>query len=230
MSERICKRARSTITFTQLKSPTSLNVLLRETIMSKYEALPTIAILPKGTMLQGHQLPELVHLDDPALSVMLDFTITPPHTITPHETMDQAINEMEVSGVHLLLVIDEEKHFQGIISSEDVWGEKPIKVIQEGRIHRDQVLVKTIMVPYTEITALDFATVKSAKVGHIVKTLSAHKQHYALAISPSAHHPNVQIIRGIFTTAQISKQLHTDIASMFNGTESLSELQKRHKE
>jgi CBS domain containing-hemolysin-like protein len=122
---------------------------------------------------------------------------------------------MEVSGVHLLLVINEEGHFQGIISSEDVWGEKPIKLIQERRVPRDQVWVRTIMVPYTEITAFDYATIKTVHVGHIVKTLSEHNQHYALAVSPSTTHPDMQTIRGIFTASQISKQLHTDIADAF---------------
>jgi CBS domain containing-hemolysin-like protein len=121
---------------------------------------------------------------------------------------------MEILGVHLLLVINEEGHFQGILSSEDVWGEKPIKMIQERRIHRDQVLVRTIMVPYSEITAFDFDLIKSAKVGHIVKTLSEHKQHYALAVSPCTE-TQVQLIRGIFTASQISKQLHIDIADVF---------------
>ncbi|PIZ05121.1 MAG: hypothetical protein COY58_00745 [Gammaproteobacteria bacterium CG_4_10_14_0_8_um_filter_38_16] len=183
--------------------------------MAKYEALPTTLIRPNGTMLQANHLPELVHMDDPAISVMIDFTLTPAHIITPNDTMDHAISEMEVSGVHLLLVINEEGHFQGIISSEDVWGEKPIKLIQERRVHRDQVLVRAIMVPYTEITALDFFMIKTAKVGHIVKTLSEHKQHYALAVSPSTTDANIQTIRGIFTASQISKQLHTDITDVF---------------
>ncbi|OGT43457.1 MAG: hypothetical protein A3F13_02220 [Gammaproteobacteria bacterium RIFCSPHIGHO2_12_FULL_40_19] len=183
--------------------------------MAKYEALPTIALLPNGTMLRAQQLPELVHMDDPALSVMTDFTVIPPHIILPTENMDHAIHEMEVSGVHLLLVINEEGHFQGIISSEDVWGEKPIKLIQERRVLRDQVLVRAIMVPYTEITAFDYTLVKTVRVGHIVKTLAEHKQHYALAVLPSNTHPNVQMIRGIFTAPQISKQLHADISDVF---------------
>lgn len=182
--------------------------------MAKYEALPTITIQANGTMLRAQQLPELVHLDDPALSVMTDFTITPPHIILPTDNMDHAISEMEVSGVHLLLVINEEGHFQGIISSEDVWGEKPIKLIQERRVPRDQVLVRAIMVPYSQITAVDYAVVKSMKVGHMVKTLSDHKQHYALAVTPNAAHPELQLIRGIFTASQISKQLHTDISEI----------------
>src|SRR3989338_6402364 len=113
--------------------------------MAKYEALPTTTILPNGTMLHAHHLPELVHMDYPALSVMTDFTLTPPHTVKPADTMDHAINEMEISGVHLLLVVNEEGHFQGIISSEDVWGEKPIKLLQERRVPRDQILVRPIM-------------------------------------------------------------------------------------
>lgn len=197
--------------------------------MAKYEALPTTAILPNGTMLHVNELPELVHMDDSALSVMTDFTLTPPHTIRPDDTMDRAIHEMEVSGAHLLLVINEEGHFQGILSSQDVWGEKPIKLIQESRMHRDHVLVKMIMVPYSNIVGIDFTLIESvACVGHIVKTLSEHKQHYALAIEPS-HDTQVQIIRGIFTASQVSKQLHIDVADIFVKTESLSELQKRHK-
>lgn len=181
--------------------------------MAKYEALPTTAILANDTMLYGQNLPELVHLDDPAVSVMTDFTHAAPHIILPTDTMDHAIKEMEVSGAHLLVVLNQDGHFQGILSSEDVWGEKPIKLIQERRIHRDQVLVKMIMVPYTEITAFDFAVIERACVGHIVKTLTEHRQHYALAVVPNENH-TLQIIRGIFTLSQISKQLHKDISEV----------------
>lgn len=186
--------------------------------MAKYEALSTTSILPNGTMLYAHHLPELVHMDDPAISVMTDFTQKPPHIILPTDTMNHAISEMENSGVHLLLVVNEEGYFQGIISSEDAWGEKPIKLLQEHRVPRDQILVRQIMVKYTEITAINFSIIKTAKVGHIVKTLSEHKQHYALAVSPSVENSDIQTIRGIFTASQISKQLHADIADVFGNT------------
>ena len=185
--------------------------------MAKYESLPTTPVLSNGVMLRTQQLPELVHLEDPAISVMTDFTQIPPHTISLDETMDHAIHEMETTGVHLLLVMNGSNQFQGILSSEDVWGEKPIQLIQERRIHRDQVMVKMIMVPYSEIIALNYAIVESASVGHIVKTLSTHKQHYALVISPQNNHTAIQTIRGIFTLSQISKQLHKDISEFDSG-------------
>ena len=183
--------------------------------MAKYEALPTTPIQQNGIMLQMNNLPELVHPDDSALLVMTDFSLTPPHTILPTATMDHAINEMQVSGAHLLMVVDEQGYFKGILSSQDVLGEKPIKLIQESRIHRDQIFVKMIMTPCTQVTALDFEMVESAKVGHIVKTLAEHKQHYALAVSPSADH-TTKIIRGIFTASRMSKQLHIDVADILN--------------
>lgn len=183
--------------------------------MAKYEALPTTTIQTNSTMLNANELPELVHMDDPAMSILIDFTKTPPYIIKPNETLDHAINEIEINQTHLLLVINNDGFFEGIISSEDVWGEKPIKLIQERRIHRDQVTVKMIMTPLSEITALDFGVIQSAKIGNIVKTLSLHKQYYVLVTSSSTNQ-QAPIIRGIFTAIQISKQLHTDIASIFN--------------
>lgn len=193
--------------------------------MAKYEALPTTPILHNETMLQTQKLPELVYMDDPAMFVMTDFTKTPPHVIDPAETLDHAINEMEVNDVHLLIVLNEKDYFQGVVSSEDVWGEKPIQLIQERRIHRDQVTVKMIMVPYTDVIALDFNMLGNARVGNIVKTLTENKQHYALAVSPEKE-KSVHMIRGIFTISQICKQLHMDGETLFDKNVSLSELHK----
>jgi len=181
--------------------------------MAKYEVLHTVS-LKNNTVLQTQELPELVHLDDPARFVMTDFWQTPPHTISPSATMDKAISDMEIIGTHLLMVIDEARHFQGVICSEDVWGEKPIQFIQERRMQRDQLLVEMMMVPHKDIIALDASTLENVCVGNIVKTLMHYKQHYAVVVSSSVDHDQ-QIIRGIFTIAQISKQLHQDLLSEF---------------
>jgi len=179
--------------------------------MAKFEVLPTIDILPNETILPTQQLPELVHLNDPAFFVMIDFTKTAPQVIKPNKTMDEAIREMKVTDTNLLLVMNEAGHFLGVISSEDVLGEKPIQIIQERRIARDQVLVSMLMIPYSEITAIDISIVKGARVGNVVKTLSEKNQHCALAVL-SVENQRDKIIRGIFTATQISKQLHHDFS------------------
>ena len=180
--------------------------------MIKYETLPTMIILPNAASLRPKAtLPELVHLDDPALTVMHDFSVTLPRTISPHEPIDDALNEMKIHGVHLLLVM-ENNHIIGVISTEDILGDKPIRFIQLSRLNRNQVLVKHVMVPLDEITAFDIEEVEQARVGNIVATLKVLHKHYALVLHDDTHQQR-QWIRGIFTTSQISKQLHMDIGN-----------------
>ncbi len=179
--------------------------------MAKYENLPTITITPEHTTLPSHDLPELVHLDDPATAVMTDFTHTPAHIIASNKSMDDALNEMKATGAHLLLATGIDGHLEGIISSEDVLGEKPIKIIQEKRIPRENVTVNMLMKPAKDIIAFNINTIDEARVGHIVKTLTDNNRHYALVIGHSRTSDKT-LIRGLFTLSQISKQLHTDLS------------------
>jgi len=178
--------------------------------MAKFETLPTIPIHPNHIQLQPPSLPELVHLNDPAKYVMTDFTQTPPHIISLEKTMDEALREMKVTKAHFLLVQNHAGYFQGIIGSEDVFGEKPIQIIQARRIPRNQISVGMVMTPCFEIMGLDMSTVEAASVGHIVKTLADNKTQYVLVIS-KARNSSANTIRGIFSASQIEKQLHQEI-------------------
>ncbi len=195
--------------------------------MAKYEVLRTIQLFPGKVFLRTSKLPEMVHLDDPALSVLSDFAQHPPRTISPNEPMDNALNEMKLNGVHMLLVQEKSGNIIGVIGSEDILGELPIKIIQERRIDRTQILVKMLMTPLNKIAAFDMKALEHAKVGHIVITLKHLRTHYALVISNETTDGS-QTLRGIFTTSQISRQLHMDISDAIAKAQSLSELQKRH--
>ncbi len=193
--------------------------------MAKYEKLSTTQLSETETVLRSTKIPELVHLDDAAFLVMTDFNQTKPRTTAPKESMDDALNDMKVQGVHLLLVKDEDGLIEGVIASEDILGEKPIQIIQERRIPRAQITVKMIMTPLSHIAALDIKSIQHAKVGNIVETLKALNQHYVLVFE---RNEDETLLRGIFTTSQISRQLHQDVADSLSKAQSISELQKRH--
>ena len=194
--------------------------------MAKYEALKTITLSPQHSFLpSAHSHNQLVHMDDPALSVMCDFSITKPQTIQSDEPIDNALNEMKIHGVHLLLVKGN-NGIAGVIGSEDILGELPITLIQERRIKRSQVLVKMIMAPISNIVAFESKTLEHAKVGNIVTTLKSMQTHYALVIHKNGDEEK-KMLRGIFTTSQISHQLHQNIADFSTKAKTLSELQKR---
>ncbi len=197
--------------------------------MAKYETLSTFPLSDNNTILRSTQLPEIVHLDDPAFAVMKDFRQQKPHTVTPDTSMDDALNEMKINGVHLLLVEGKNQHILGVIATEDVLGEKPIKIIQERRIPRHQILVKMIMTKISEVGAFTLNSIRYAKVGNIVNTLKETRLHYALVVDDGDGEEDVQhSLCGIFTTSQISRQLHTDIADSIAKAQTVSELQKRN--
>lgn len=179
--------------------------------MAKYEALAAVKLTETQLQLRSHKLPELVHLDDPAVSVMLDYSRVTPQTIGPNVSMDDALHEMEMIGAHLLLVVDEDDQVIGILSAENILGERPIKLIQERRIDRASVRVKMVMVPIDKVIALDSDDIKYARVGNIVNTLSAEHQRYALVVQ-SKNGDQIKL-RGLFTSSQISKQLHRNVTN-----------------
>jgi len=196
--------------------------------MAKYEDLPTLSLSSEQTVLCKDVLPEITYLDDPALAVMMDLTQTPPQTIKNNAAIDDALSVMKIHGLHLLFVVDDSDKIEGLIASEDILGEQPIKITQDNRIPRSKILTKMIMVPLNKIIAFDIETVNKAKVGNIVNTLKSEEQHYALVIKSNVG--NQKIIRGIFTTSHISHQLHMDIANSIANAQSISELQKRSED
>lgn len=194
--------------------------------MAKFETLPTIAF-KHAPCAKPTELPLVVHLDDPALNVMIDFNHTKPLTISPNKPIDEALEEMKISGVHMLLVLDQDANVMGLISTEDILGEKPINIIQEGRVTRGEILVKQVMIPESEIMAFDIDTLLLAKVGNVINTLKKLKEHYALVLKFSKD--KSRLVCGLFSSSQISKQLHADVNNHLIGeARTLSELQKRH--
>jgi CBS-domain-containing membrane protein len=182
--------------------------------MIKFEPIQPVKLVTDQAILPSYKLPEIVHLDDPASSVMHDFNFIPPQTIAATKNIDDALNDMKTKGVPVLLVTHENTNqLKGIIASEDILGEKPIKIMQNNRIDRNKIKVDMVMAPIKTIIAFDMQSVEEARVGNIVTTLKAHSQHYALVIKNEGKQ---QILRGLFNTSQISRQLHHEITSIQN--------------
>lgn len=198
----------------------------------QYEPLSTIKLEADNRLSQPEDLPELVHLDDHALAVMIDFKQTKPITVKAGEFIDHTLNEMKVSGVHLLIVIDDEERVVGLIGSEDLLGEKPLKVMQKRRMPRNEIRVRLIMAPQTELSALDIDELRHAKVAHIIETMRKLKSHYILVtktVTKTNEKTELQHVVGLFASSQINKQLHMDITDSLRAARSIAELQERER-
>jgi len=150
-------------------------------------------------------VPERVTLNDPALQVMTDLRSVTAVIILSGDSVDEAHARMIQRGVRLLLVVDQNRQVVGVITASDILGEKPMQVIAQRGIRRQELLVRDVMTPQNRLEVLDVNDVRTAKVGHIVATLKQSGRQHALVVEDSG--TARQIVRGLFSATQIARQL-----------------------
>ena len=175
-----------------------------------YRTLP-YSKLEQGTTYQRpqQQLPEVVRADSPATDVMTDLTKVAAITIGPCANVDQAEQRMVASTVRLLLVTDQSHNILGLITLTDLRSEKPLKYQQSVGCKREDIFVRDIMTHQEQLEVLFMVDVVNAKVGDIIETLKRVGRQHALVVDLDEERR--QIVRGIISTKQISKQLGINI-------------------
>ena len=165
-----------------------------------------------------------VKSDSPALEVMTDLAQVAPATIESGATMDAANQTMIRFGVRLLFVHDASGRLAGLITSTDILGEKPMRLVQERGVKHGEILVEDLMTALSLLEAVSIDDVVHAQVGHIVATLErVGRQHLLVAETGRA---GAMAVRGIFSRSQIARQLGTTIGGN-DAAASFSELVTR---
>lgn len=160
-----------------------------------------------------------VTLDSPALDVMTDLTRTRAATASPMATLVEAEQLMIQQGVRLLFVVSRVPCVDGIVTLQDMHGDKPVRVLQEQRIRREQLQVKDVMTPLSELDAVDYGSLEGATVGDVVATLRKLGHPYLVIIEASSGEAPARV-RGLVSQAQVERQLGSplpavEIASTF---------------
>jgi CBS domain-containing protein len=180
--------------------------------------------LASGTRVEHPpDLPELVHIHDPAKTVLIDFASCRPATIAPDASIDSALNKIKVSGSRLLLVTDENAAVIGMISSCDIMGDAPLRVSESSGISHSDITVEMIMMPLKEIKAIEWSSAKNSKVGHIIATMH-QLECCSLPVVADGK------LRGLFCSNVISDCLGYDISqrTMHTCANSLAEIVHMH--
>lgn len=187
--------------------------------------LPTIE-LGNGTKFHRPEAPEFEPLQptDPAIKAMTDLKKVPARIIYPKSTIDAANEKMIANNVRLLFVVNYSDQIIGIITAQDILGEKPLQYAQENNIKRSDILVKDIMTPAKNIQVLDIKTLSQATVADIIETLRHKKTQHILVVDYEEPN-NEKIVRGIFSLNQIARQLGIQVKT-FDIADTLSEIAK----
>jgi CBS domain-containing protein len=175
-------------------------------VLRSYAPLPFIRLQPATGYTQPTQIvPDRVTLEDAATSVMTDLARVTAVIILAGDTVDEAHRRMIQRGVRLLLVVDQDRKVVGLITATDILGEKPVQVASGRGLRREEVLVRDIMTPQERLEVLDMVEVQAAKVGHVVATLQKVGRQHAVVVEHDAK--GRQVVRGLFSTTQIARQL-----------------------
>lgn len=177
---------------------------------NKYRALPHYSI-EQGAIVDRRMInrPTDVALDDAAIEVMTDLNEITPFNIEPTASIDATNEKMIACGVRLLFVTDVDSNLIGIVTAKDIMGEKPVKYIKEHGGKREDIIVQDIMTPKNSLDVLSYNDVKRATVGDIIETLNMLGRQHTLVEEISDK--GATVIRGIFSSAQISRQLGVTI-------------------
>ncbi|MDD2669248.1 MULTISPECIES: CBS domain-containing protein [Zoogloea] len=146
-----------------------------------------------------------VTASSPAIEVMTDLRRIPAATIAHNVSLSETNHSMILRGVRLLFVTDASRRIVGIVTSNDLLGEKPTRVARERMMRHEELTVRDIMVSTEELDAVSLADVLRSEVGHVVATLKSCGRQHALVVEEGAD--GVPAVRGIFSASQIARQM-----------------------
>lgn len=157
--------------------------------------------LGSGARLAAPPTSGRVSLDDPALAVMTDLRAVPAATTSADETVDRAHAFMIRRGVRLLFVLDDGGAIQGVLTTSDLLGEQPMRVMQSRGVPHAELRVADLMTIAPMLDAIDLRDVTQMRVGHVVATFSAVRRMHLMVANEARE------VCGLFSASQVARQL-----------------------
>ena len=176
-------------------------------------SLPTFRFPPDTSIAQA-QPPQhsTVTPQSPALEVMTDLTTVRAATVAPDCALVQAELNMIHQGVRLLFVVSRMPGVDGIITSGDLQGERPMRVVHQRGLKYEELTVGHVMTPLSAINAVEYGALVHATVAQVVDTLLHSSQPHLLVVERASDSTPMRI-RGIISKTQVERQLGTQLLS-----------------
>ena len=152
---------------------------------------------------------QAISLEDSAISIMTDFNHVRPFLISASATIGDINQKMIACGVRLLFVADAHGVLQGLVTYNDLFGDKPVRYVQEHGGQHHEITTSDIMTPLSHLEALQRSDILKARIGDIVKTIKDSGRQHLLVVEDIAE--GEQIVSGLFSSTHIEKQLDIKI-------------------
>jgi len=143
-----------------------------------------------------------IHLDSPATAILTDFRTHPPATLYADDKLDDAQRFLANAHVSIMSVLDRSEHFRGLMTRERLSDESAMRLVSLG-LRREDLQVSDLMIPRSQLMALDHDTLEQATVGRLITLLRQEGQPHVLVVD----HYSPRII-GLISAVDLARQLH----------------------
>jgi len=166
-------------------------------------SVQTLALAPSLPKVQRSAQPH-----DAALSLFTDLHHSPCVVAGHRDGLDQTLHLMRRAGVRMVFVAGADGELAGMVTAEDLQGERPVVRASAHHVPHHELTVSDIMVPVTQWDTVDIAQVRVAHVGEIVATMREHNLRYLLVTQQKA---GATVLRGLFSANRLEQALNTTI-------------------
>jgi CBS domain containing-hemolysin-like protein len=138
---------------------------------------------------------------------MTDLRHTAAVMVRAGDSIAHARERMRNRGVRMLFCVDITGRIEGLVTLNDMLGERPVLAARQNAVPVSELLVRDIMTPRTRLEAFRVEDVLHARVGHVLSSLRSSGRQHALVVETSPD--GSQAVRGVFSATQIERQLGT---------------------
>lgn len=186
-----------------------VNALGRHSMLYGYQTLKFKSLKRETKLYQPFSMRTAsIDFDEPAIMVMTDFKHTMPFSIEPTVAIEVANEKMKNCGVRLLFVSDVDNNVLGLVTAEDILGEKPVLYIQDHGGQRGEIIVLDVMTKWEDIDVVTLDEVSDATVGDVIETMQQATKHHILVVDRIY---GKQVVRGLFSKTQVGRQVGEEI-------------------
>lgn len=154
-----------------------------------------------------------VKVDDPAVSVLIDFQDRPPTFIHSDLGISDARKQMKETDVPFNLVVNHLGDFIGLITLKDILGKKALAKAHAMAVGLDEIQVRDIMQPSHQFSGIHIRHLSNVKVGDVVETFNLANAEYFLIVQNDVENPGATSLRGVLSSAHVSRLLNISLDS-----------------
>lgn len=161
--------------------------------------LPRLCPLAAAYELPNHKQPADLDLQAPALPLMQDFRLHHAVSVLPDTPADEALHLLTNSRLPVLMVVDHQGHFTGVVSEHSLSEAAIIRKVSQHQRRKD-LQVRDLLISRHQLHSLSLADVEGTTIGRIITLLERENLPFVLVTDDTT-----TAIAGVFCATELTE-------------------------